>query len=97
MDACGGSITRGLVADLCDRITEYKGVQNEIRLGAFSGEMPEKPLELREYEFIDQFRTLWVAGGLNDQPWLHLLLYEVVREEMKTHKMLEEKANAIQS
>ncbi len=80
-------------------IAQWKGVQNEIAQGIYQGkpeDIPQKPVEVTEYELIQLTGTLWVAGGLVDQPWLHLLLHQVVDEEMKLHNMLKEKANGAQ-
>lgn len=89
-----GGIDGALVAQLGkdrEELIEYFGELNELKFGARS-KVPKKPDLLATYEIVTELNMPVVAGGLMDQPYIWLLQYEIVSNEVKLQKIRDELA-----
>ena len=61
---------------------------NEVRAGIRS-KVPYKPEKLRVYEAVKESGLPLLAGGLMDQPYIWIAIFEVVNQEITLHDILE--------
>jgi len=73
----GGSIIGGYLDELTDQLRDYYGALNEIKQG-LTVKIPERPEALKRYEQCKSTGLPLVSGGLQDQPHIWLMEYDVV-------------------
>lgn len=93
--ADGGSLVAGKLEKLRDKIREYHGVINELKAG-LKATLPEKPEAMVLYEKCRSTGLPLVAGGLLDQPYIWLLEWSIIEQEMTLMESLSgASANAV--
>jgi len=68
---------------LIERLQNYLGGLNEVKAGLSFPKGVEKPEELILYEQITELGIPVVAGGIEDQPHIWLVICGVIRHELQ--------------
>jgi hypothetical protein len=66
---------------------------NEVRAGIRSS-VPYKPEKLKVYEATKESGLPLVSGGLMDQPYIWIAIFEVVNQEITLHDALDNASSA---
>lgn len=91
MGCAGGIILGELIEDLENRIDEYFGSVNEIRLG-FRKVAADKPPELILYEQLIELQIPLIEGGLMDQPHIWIIQYATCKNRTAMWRSIMENA-----
>ena len=74
----GGSIIGGYLDELTQELRDYYGALNELKQGLTVKKIPERPEALKRYERCQSTGLPLLSGGLQDQPHIWLMEYDVV-------------------
>jgi len=84
----GGSLIGEILEETRTELREYFGAMNEIKAGIRSS-MPYKPNRLRVYEAVKSSGLSLLAGGLMDQPYIWIAIFEAISQEVALYEALD--------
>jgi len=89
----GGSLVGEILEETRSELREYFGAMNEVKAGIRS-KIPYKPNRLRVYEATKDSGLPLLAGGLMDQPYIWIAIFEAISQEVVLYDTLESASNA---